>query len=89
MLEASPIHGKYEETIDRESAYERLQKKAEEAATAAAEAEASGGSMWDNIGMGGTGRRQGYGEAFAKTMVRTLANSIARAIAKSLTGSRR
>jgi DNA helicase HerA-like ATPase len=89
-IEASPLHGKYEEAIDRESAYERLQKKAEEAAKAATEAEESGGSLWDNIGMGGgTGRRQGYGEAFAKTMVRTLAGTIARAIAKTLTGSRR
>ncbi len=88
-VEASPIHGKYEETIDRESAYERLQKKAEEAAKAAAEAEESGGSLWDNIGMGGTGRRQGYGEAFTKSIVRTVAGSIGRAIVGAILGGRR
>ncbi len=28
LIEASPIYGKYEETVDRESAYEMLQKRA-------------------------------------------------------------
>jgi DNA helicase HerA-like ATPase len=89
-IEASPLHGKYEETLDRESAYERLQKKAEEAAKAAAEAEAGGGSLWDNIGMGsGTGRRQGYGEAFTKSIVRTVASSVGRAIVGAILGGRR
>ena len=34
MIEASPIYGKYEETVDRESAYEMLQKRTAEAAAA-------------------------------------------------------
>ena len=33
-IEASPVYGKYEETIDRESAYEMLQKRAGETAAA-------------------------------------------------------
>ena len=33
-IEASPIYGKYEETVDRESAYEMLQKRTSEAASA-------------------------------------------------------
>jgi hypothetical protein len=90
-IEASALYGKYEETLDRESAYERLQKKAEEATKQAAEAEAGGGSLWDNIGMGGggTGRRQGYGEAFTKSIVRTVASSVGRAIVGAILGGRR
>ncbi len=92
-VEASPLHGKYEETIDRESAYERLQKKAEEQAAkeaadaAQAEADQNG---WGNILMGGgTGRRQGYGEAFTKSIVRSIASSVGRAIAGAIFGGRR
>jgi DNA helicase HerA-like ATPase len=93
-VEASPIHGKYEETIDRESAYERLTKKAEEAAAKdaadAAQAEADENS-WGNIlmGGGGTGRRQGYGEAFTKSIVRSIASNVGRAIAGAIFGGRR
>jgi DNA helicase HerA-like ATPase len=93
-IEASPIHGKYEETLDRESAYERLQKKAQEAAakeaadTAQAEADQN---SWGNIlmGGGGTGRRQGYGEAFTKSIVRSIASNVGRAIAGAIFGGRR
>ena len=90
-MRRAPLYGKYEETLDRESAYERLQKKAEEATKQAAEAEAGGGSLWDNIGMGGggTGRRQGYGEAFTKSIVRTVASSVGRAIVGAILGGRR
>jgi DNA helicase HerA-like ATPase len=87
-IEASPFYGKYEETLDRESAYELLQKRAKEAAEAA-EAQKVDGEGWGSILMGGgTGRRQGYGEAFTKSLVRTVANSVGRAIAGALFGRR-
>ena len=53
LIEASPIYGKYEETVDRDSAYEMLQKRVGEAA-AAQEADAN---SWGSILMGG--RRHG------------------------------
>ena len=85
-IEASPIYGKYEEAVDRESAYERLQKRAAEA-TQAQEADAN---SWGNILMGGgTGRRQGYGEAFTKSLMRTVASSIGNAIVRAVLGGRR
>ncbi len=86
MVEASPIYGKYEETVDRESAYELLQKRA---GAAAAEAESQENS-WGSILMGGgTGRRQGYGETFTKSIMRSVASSIGNAIVKAVLGGRR
>ena len=86
-IEASPIYGKYEETVDRESAYETLQQRAGQAK---ADAEAQDNS-WGGILMGGanTGRRQGYGETFTKTIVRSVASSIGNAIVRAVLGGRR
>ena len=87
LIEASPLFGKYEETVDRDSAYEMLQKRVGEAA-AAQEADAN---SWGSILMGeggGKGRRQGYGEAFTKSLVRTVASSVGRAIAGAIFGRR-
>jgi hypothetical protein len=86
-IEASPIYGKYEEAVDRESAYEMLQQRAGQAK---ADAEAQENS-WGSILMGGanTGRRQGYGETFTKTIVRSVASSIGNAIVKAMLGGRR
>ncbi len=87
LIEASPLFGKYEETLDRDSAYEMLEKRVGEAA-AAQEADAN---SWGNIlmgGGGGTGRRQGYGETFTKSLVRTMASTVGRAIAGAIFGRR-
>jgi DNA helicase HerA-like ATPase len=90
-IEGSPIYGKYEETVDRESAYEMLQQRTSEA-TAAQEADQN---SWGNILMGGggragsTGRRQGYGEAFAKSLVRSVASRLGSAIIRGMLGGRR
>jgi DNA helicase HerA-like ATPase len=85
-IEASPIYGKYEEALDRESAYELLEKRTSEAA-AAREAEEN---SWGSILMGGgTGRRQGYGEAFTKSLMRSVASRLGSAIAKAVLGGRR
>ena len=85
-IEASPVYGKYEETVDRESAYELLEKRAGQAK---ADAEAQENN-WGNILMGGanTGRRQGYGETFTKAIVRSVASSVGRAIAGAIFGRR-
>ena len=85
-IESSPVYGKYEEMVDRESAYEMLQKKTK---AATAQAEASDNS-WGSILMGdGSGRRAGYGETFAKSMMRSVASSIGNAIVKAMLGGRR
>jgi hypothetical protein len=85
-IEASPVYGKYEETVDRESAYELLQKRTSQ--------QASDENSWGSILMGGgkggsTGRRQGYGETFTKSLMRSVASSIGNAIVRSVLGGRR
>jgi hypothetical protein len=45
---------------------------------------------WGSILMGGgTGRRQGYGEAFAKSLMRSVATRLGNAIVKKVLGGRR
>jgi DNA double-strand break repair helicase HerA and related ATPase len=87
-IEASPIYGKYEETVDRDSAYEMLQKRT---SAAAAEQQAQENS-WGSILMGGGGQgssgRMGYGETFSKAIVRSVASSVGRAIAGAIFGRR-
>jgi DNA helicase HerA-like ATPase len=79
VIEYSPHYGKYEQTIDRESAYEMLQKRA---------TSGSDGGLFGNILGGGEGR-MGAGEAFAKSLTRSVASSIGRAIVGSILGGRR
>jgi DNA helicase HerA-like ATPase len=88
-VEASPIYGKYEETVDRDSAYEMLQKRTAEAVAAQDSQDNSWGSilMGGNSG-GGNSRRMGYGETFSKAIVRSVASSVGRAIAGALFGRR-
>jgi uncharacterized protein len=89
-VEASPIYGKYEETVDRDSAYEMLQKRTSEAAAAQDSQDNSWGSilMGGNSGNSGNSRRMGYGETFTKAIVRSVASSVGRAIAGALFGRR-
>ncbi|HEY1246418.1 MAG TPA: helicase HerA-like domain-containing protein [Hyphomicrobiaceae bacterium] len=83
-IEASPLYGKYEEAMDLESAYEMLQKRTSEA-VAAQEAEAN---SWGNILMGGPGKRQGYGETFAKSVIRSVGTRLGNAIIRKVLGGR-
>src|SRR5690606_21272431 len=61
ILATSPVAGHYDEAVDRESAFEMLQKKAEESARAAEEAVATGnrdtkGGPWTIPDFGGDHR---------------------------------
>jgi len=85
-VEASPVYGKYEETVDRESAYELLQGRVAEAAAA----QQADSNSWGNILMGGgNSRRAGYGETFTKSIMRSVASSIGNAIVRAVLGGRR
>jgi DNA helicase HerA-like ATPase len=81
----SPLKGKYDETVDRESAYEMLQQRAEEQARREAERETAqeskekpaqksrgGDSLWD---------------AAAKSAVRSAGRMVARQLVRGLLGS--
>jgi len=82
VIKASPVRGKYDEAVDRESAYERLQAKAEERVAQAPPA-----------GSGGRGRAAEPGSevadtlgAMAKSVARSAGTQIGREIVRGLMG---
>jgi len=89
LMVKSPVAGLYDEAIDRDSAYEMLEKrwaerkvKQEEDAKIAAdekEAKRAGGRK---------SRRQGPMEAFGKSFLRSIATQISRIVVKSFFGGR-
>jgi DNA helicase HerA-like ATPase len=82
VMNRSPIRGKYDQGIDRESAYERLQARAEQASVAAQEATRAAATPSKN------GRqRQGVGEAFAKSVARSVGSSLGRQILRGVLGA--
>ena len=89
VLGRSPIGGKYDQLIDRESAHELLQKRAAEAAQAAAEqakAETETTARKPAASSGGS-KRQGVGEAFAKSVARAVGSSLGRQILRGVLGA--
>ena len=100
VIAESPLAGQYDQTIDRESAFEMLQKKAAAAADAA---EQSGGSRWTLPGFGNDDQsagaparrapaprpsnRQTVTEAAIKSVVRSVGSSLGRAIVRGILGS--
>ncbi len=98
---ASPIAGVYEKAVDRESAYERLKARVEEAApapaprstpTASTQRQSDGGSLTSDILFGRRGPRggrqtQGLIEAMAKSAARSMGSQTGRALMRGLLGS--
>lgn len=76
-LQADGVGEKYDVTIDRESAYELLQKKAEAKVEEAEKKEKEEPKKRKS-------NRQGVGEAAVKSVVRAMSSSIGRSIAKQL-----
>jgi DNA helicase HerA-like ATPase len=87
LVSGSPLYGKYEETQDRESAHEMLERRAKEAAPE--EADNSNGGWLDSIfgsSRGPTGRRrQGVGDMVTRELQRSFARSIASMIRRVIT----
>ncbi|TCJ15981.1 DUF853 family protein [Parasulfuritortus cantonensis] len=100
LVQGSLVAGVYEQTVDRESAYEVLKARAEQA-TARAQAEsqakaeaqspmAGGGILGDLLGgAAGAGgrRREGVVEALAKSAARSIGSQVGRAIIRGVLGS--
>ena len=94
----SPVGGKYDTAVNRESAFEMLARRAEQATAPeptgkapapgapAPTAEAKPPSKLDEF-LWGTKRRQGAVEAAAKSATRTVANGIGRQILRGILGS--
>lgn len=94
VIEYSPLFGKYEEAVDRESAHEILAKRTE---AAAQQANAGEGGSWSDVILGGgsssgskTGSKrgqQGMGEMIGKELQRSLSRTIATTIKNIIVGS--
>ena len=79
----SPFRGRYENAVDRESAYELLQKRAEQAAK---EAEKQTDTEPAHGRSGGRARQSAF-EAFAKSALRSVGSQLGRQVARGLLGS--
>ena len=99
IIQTSLVAGVYDKAVDRESAYEKLKARAEEAAqAAAAEAQAkadaktarqagsNGGGTLGSV-LGGSGRREGAVEALAKSAARAIGSQVGRSIIRGVLGS--
>ncbi|GAB1409897.1 DUF853 family protein [Desulfovibrionales bacterium] len=91
IMARSPLKGRYDEAIDRESAFELLQARArqsldqaEQARQAQASQKSAGSFDWLT---GSGGRRQGVGEALVKSTVRTIGAQLGREIIRGVLGS--
>ena len=94
VMDQSLVKGVYEVTIDRVSAYELLEQRAQEAAGAAAAPEVPETSVLDDVlgGVLGTGggrrsSRQSPIEAFATSAARSLGTQIGRQLMRGVMGS--
>ncbi|MGE3065009.1 MAG: helicase HerA-like domain-containing protein [Hyphomicrobiaceae bacterium] len=80
LIENSPVYGKYDEAIDRESAYETLTKRAEAAQAQEAQeeqAKQAGANSWGKV-IFGRGPRGGasMGELVIRDVTRSLTRSV-------------
>ncbi len=102
LIDRSLVAGVYEKFVDRESAFEKLKARAEQAAAAAPAAGAapvpagaqSGGGFLGGLGdmlFGSTGprggKREGVVDAMAKSAARSVGSSIARQVVRGVLGS--
>lgn len=79
IINTSPLAGRYDNAVDRESAHELLRKRAEKAARQV-EAATSAPTKPRS-------RRQSVGEAFIKSLARTIGNQIGRQLMRGVLGS--
>ena len=88
IMSQSPVRGLYDTALDRESAFEVLQKA--RAAATAAEARAAEPEPEDEPERRAPARRassrQGMGEAFAKSMLRTIGSQVGRELIRGVLG---
>ena len=88
IIRNSPFNGRYDELVDRESAYEILTVRAEKAdKIKASEAHLQAQVKLANSTKKRASSRQSVGEAFAKTMARSVASRIGTQIVRGLLGS--
>jgi len=100
LIASSPIAGHYEAKVDRESAYEKLNARQGDAASASAAdagSDTGGGSLLDKLGgllgggasagKGGGRQRESIIEAAAKSAARAVGSEMGRQILRGVLGS--
>jgi DNA helicase HerA-like ATPase len=88
LMQRSPLRGKYDQSVDRESAYERLQAKTEADQALQAEREAAlQRQKQERTVRGRAGQRQSMGEAMAKSAARAIGSQLGRQIIRGLMGA--
>jgi DNA helicase HerA-like ATPase len=86
VMNASPLRGRYDQGVDRESAYERLRKVAEERSQAAAESQAQGPAPRGSAGAGVGAAAGSLIGKMASSAVRAAGTQIGREIMRGLLG---
>lgn len=98
VMQASPVRGVYDETLDADSAYEMLARRAAESpapeAPAPTQADAAGGGWLDDVlgGLFGGGRTRGrmtIGEQVTRQVTREVTNQVTKAILRNILGGAR
>jgi uncharacterized protein len=85
IMAGSIVAGVYDKMVDRESAYERLKGRAEQAP---AQAPATSTSWFPNLGFPSGGRRgDSVVEAMVKSAARSVGSSVGRQIVRGVLGS--
>ena len=98
LMASSLVAGTYEQTVDRESAYELLKGRAEATAQPAGDAKAPLSKSWyeglattlggvATAGTGRTGRGDSLVETMTKSAVRTIGTSVGRELVRGVLGS--
>jgi len=88
IIAKSPVKGLYDRTIDRESAFERLQARtAQVTAQKQADAQAKVDATEARRNAPRPSNRQSMGEAFAKSLVRAAASQAGRQLIRGVLGS--
>jgi DNA helicase HerA-like ATPase len=84
-IERSPLKGRYDNVVDRESAYERLKDRAKEMQVRQDEAERQKSKEKSKTTSGR--RRQSTGEALVKSAARAIGSQVGRQIIRGIMGS--
>lgn len=84
LIGRSPFKGRYDQMVDRESAYEMLKHKAEQQAF---QAQAARDLKASTERRSGASNRQSVGEALIKSTARTIGSQLGRQIVRGIMGS--
>jgi len=84
-IDRSPFKGRYDNVVDRESAYEKLKDRAKEIQAQNDDVETQ--KTKEKTNSTGGSKRQGTGEAFIKSAVRSIGSQIGRQIIRGIMGS--